>query len=80
MVPTRVHSSLNLDKRLAAPGGNSLRKRKVGVAAVAPFAKGRVALAGFVPSLDKVVMDVDDGRTGELDVNIVILVLANMTW
>ena len=58
-VPATVNRPLNLNDGIAPPAGQSSGKGQVNLAARSPAAICRMTLAGFVPALDEVVMDVD---------------------
>src|SRR5205085_1822460 len=73
-----VNGSLDLDKGIAPRNGNVGRKRQGGLAVRPPSAILGEVLAGLVPALHKVVVDIDGGRTGQFDIDVVVLAFTAM--
>ncbi len=77
-VPAAVNRPLNLNERVAPPIGQSGGKGQVNLAARSPAAIDGMTLARLVPALDEVVMDIDRRRTGQFQVDVMVLAFAAM--
>src|SRR5580658_2640315 len=78
MVPAAVNRPLNLNEGIAPPARQPGGKGQVNLAARSPPALCRMTLAGFVPALDEVVMDINRRRTGHFYVDVMVLAFAAM--
>jgi hypothetical protein len=72
-----MNGALNLHDAFALRRGEARREVHGLASGVAPRAVRRGPLAGLVPALDEVVVDVARGRSADLDIHVVELVIAD---